>query len=182
MPRKKATKSKRTTRQTVAKAVELVIAKRTRTRTGEVPARILEALASGPKSRSQLQAAAGCSPASLYLHLKALNARGQIVVVGRRAPIALAKPSAATTGPKEPALPVLKSKPVTAAMVAAPVYVAGPLHDALEAVAQRFEAPERIGEKLHTLEQLAKTLPTAVADVLTAIHADLLRLSPGRGA
>ena len=181
MPRTKATKSKRATRQSAPKAVAPVTAKRTHARAGEVPARILEALASGPKSRPQLQAAAGCSIASLYLHLKALHAHGQIAIAGRRAPIALAKPSATTTGPKERALPVLKPKPATA-MIAAPVYVAGPLHDALEAVAHRFEAPERIGEKLHTLEQLAKTLPTAVAEVLTAIHADLLRLSPGRAA
>lgn len=181
MPRKTATKSNRVARQSAPKAGAPITAKRTRARAGEVPARILEALASGPKSRPQLQTAAGCSTASLYLHLKALRTRGQIVIAGRRTPVALAKASAATTGSKERALPVLKPKPTTA-MIAAPVYVAGPLHDALEAVALRFEAPERIGEKLHTLEQLARTMPTAVAEVLTAIHTDLLRLSPGRRA
>ena len=181
MPRKRATPRNPVTQQPVAKPRASVTGARTRARAGEVLTRILEALASGPKSRSQLRAAAGCSTASLYLHLKALHARGQVVVAGRRAPIALAKPSAAPTAPKVRTLPVLKPKPANT-LVAAPVYVAGPLQDALEAVTLRFEAPQRIGEKLHTLEQLAKTLPTAVAEVLTSIHADLLRLSLGRAA
>ncbi len=162
------------------KATPVVAAKPVtkRLRATDVSALILDALSSGPKSRPQLQAAAGCATSSLYRHLSILHTNKQIVVKDRRAPIELAKPASVAAKVPEPKLPVLAAKPANA-VVAAPVYVAGALHDALQAVSHRFEAPSHIGEKLHTLEQLSKSMPAAIADVLTAIHADLLRLSPG---
>lgn len=147
---------------------------------GHAKASILSSLATGPKTRAQLIKAGQLSAPVFYLNLKQLKETNQITVEGRKGLIRLVG-TAATVTPEvqSKSLPVLR--PETSSRVAViPQYVSGDLHDALEAVNARFVAMDRVGEKLHTLEQLSRTLPGPVAEVLKLIHGDLLRLSPAR--
>ena len=155
--------------------------RQTRGPKGHVKVAILSALATGPKTTAQLLKAGGFSSASLYLNLKLLEDEKTIEIGGRGLPIRLASEAAPIQSAPKPAasLPAPKSKQSAKVAVLAE-YVDGQLQDALEAVSARFVAPDRIGEKLHTLEQLSASLPSAVSEVLMAIRADLLRLSPAR--
>jgi len=188
MPRKSTGKASPAIKKKVVKtqirkatAAPSLVARPQRSGRGQVKTNILAALATGPKTSAQLLKSGGFSVASLYLNLKQLKAEHRVIGGGRGGAIRLAEAvaSAAPAATARPALPVLKPAP-TGPVVMLSDYVSGPLHDALESVSARFAAPDRIGEKLHTLEQLARSLPAPVAEVLLSIREDLLRLSPAR--
>lgn len=147
---------------------------------GHAKASILSSLATGPKSRDQLMKAGKLSAPVFYLNLKQLKETKQIAVEGRRGLIRLldttTTPESESSSKSLPALRQLSA----ARLAVIPEFVSGDLHDALEAVNARFMAMDRVGEKLHTLEQLSRSLPSPVSDVLMSIHSDLLRLSPAR--
>ena len=195
MPRKSVSKKVAVSKPTLANkkkiskaAAKPVVAKakaeKKRGPKGHAMASILASLSSGPKTRQELIKAGGFSVASFYLHLKQLKHAKRILVGGRGGVIRLNKLEAVAPEASKPArslLPALKAKPTTHLAVI-PQFVSGELHDALEAVSARFVAVDRVGEKLHTLEQLSRTLPSPIAEVLMSIHEDLMKLSPARAA
>lgn len=187
MPRKSASKTAPSTKRVVKKSMTKLVQKSTgdkkRGARGHVKAAILDSLATGPKTGQQLRNAGKFSAASFYLNLKQLENEGRIVLGGRGLPIRLAGGAPVAQDAKVAKSLVADSKPKPLSRLAVmPEYVSGDLQHALEAVSARFVAPDRIGEKLHALEQLSLSLPAPVADVLLAIRADLLRLSPARQA
>ncbi|MES2682238.1 MAG: hypothetical protein V4650_01870 [Pseudomonadota bacterium] len=187
MPRKstnkKAPSVKPALKKPVMKFAQKTANAKKRGARGHVRAAILDSLATGPKTGKQLRKAGKFSAASFYLNLKQLENEGRIVLGGRGLPIRLAgsEPAAPDAKVTKSLVPASKPKAVSRLAVM-PEYVSGDLQDALEAVSARFVAPDRIGEKLHALEQLSLSLPAPVAEVLLAIRADLLRLSPARQA
>lgn len=143
---------------------------------------ILSMLESGRATAPALLKAGKFSPGSFYLNLSQLVESGEVVNEGRGKELRLASDEerASKVISKSTAVVVAKTKAV-AKVITAPVFVSGTLHEALSSVMARFAAPENIGEKLHTLEQLAQSLPDPVSKVLLSIHSDLMKLSPARG-
>ncbi len=177
-----ATKRKSSKPMAATVAVKKKNARRSRGFKGAAKASILASLASGPKTRQQLIEAGAMTVSSFYLNLKQLQDEKQIVVGGRGGLVQLIKTvgdESSAAKPQKASLPALRARPASS-MTVIPQFVSGPLHDALEAVNARFVAVERIGEKLHTLEQLSRTLPSPVAEVLMAVHSDLMKMSPAR--
>ncbi|GAC1620971.1 MAG: hypothetical protein NVS9B10_03290 [Nevskia sp.] len=153
--------------------------KKLRTRLTGVRGRVLGLLADGPLTSSELVSKGGFSAASLYLNLKALKKDGMVKTIrnGRSVSISL-------TGAPEPAaaegaaMPTPKAAAKTKAKSAlVKAYVPRDLHEALEGLTRRLSPIERADEKLRTLEQLARSLPSPVASVLKDIMGDLARLS-----
>lgn len=151
-----------------------------RKRTTGVRSKVLDLLATGPMTSSDLVAKGGFSAASLYLNLKSLKKDGLIKTArnGRSVSISLSPAArAAAEAPIEgEVLPPPKptAKP-TVALVSA--YVPRDLHEALEGLARRLSPVDRLEEKLMVLEQLSRTMPAPVAAVLQETMADLVRLS-----
>lgn len=187
MPRKSASKTapsaKSVVKKSMKKSVQNNAGDKKRGARGHVRAAILDSLATGPKTGKQLRKAGRFSAASFYLNVKQLENEGRIVLGGRGLPIRLAggAPVAPDAKVAKSLVPAAKLKPASRLAVMTE-YVSGDLQDALEAVSARFVAPDRIGEKIHALEQLSLSLPAPVAEVLLAIRTDLLRLSPARQA
>jgi len=179
---KTALPSKATSLKPSSKKTPVPRSKPERIGRGEVKASILSSLATGPKSREQLIKAGNLSLPSFYLNLRKLRESGQIVVEGRKGLIKLtANASGAIGNVSQPrSLVRLPSEKPDTQLAVIPQFVSGELHDALQAVNARFIAMDRVGEKLHTLEQLSRSLPSPVAAVLMSIHSDLLKLSPAR--
>ena len=150
--------------------------------------RVLQLLASGPRTASELVAKGGFSSAALYLNIKALKAERLIKADrnGREITYSLAEPSVAASKRRKPvaAESVKASLPVpmnaiTASVVVA--YVPEELHAALNGLTQRLAPIHMVGDKLEVLDHLVRTLPKPIAAVLASISDDLRRLSLYQG-
>ncbi|GEM_PF-2003588 len=148
-----------------------------RRRVGGVRKRILKLLASGPKTRAELLKRGKFSDAALYLNLKSLRDEQLIAedTATRKLRLASAtKPLEGVVVEKAAA-----SKPYKAgrAKTSLPVHVPRELHAALNMVLIRLSPIKRSREKLTVLQQLARTTPAPVSEILSSLIDDVVRLS-----
>lgn len=156
---------------------------KTRGRQGNVRGLILDLLAGGPMTTSELVTKGGFSSAAAFMHLKALRADGTIasarngreVMYSLSGAVPVATDSAAATGTAAPAKHGRKPK----AAKAAPVKKgANTSVDAdLERLARRLAPIDQVARKVALLEKLADSVPASVASVLNAIRDDLNRIA-----
>lgn len=169
MPRKKKS----------AVAPKTVRKRRMRGRVSKVRETILKLLAEQPSSRAELLKRGKFSPASLHNHIKALRAEGAVVVDASNRILSLKEGGAATKpagkGASTASLPA-KTAPAQALV---PLHGSRSLHEALDAVSERFKPIVDLDEKLLVLSELGKTMPVAVAGVLAEVASDLMRVSGG---
>lgn len=154
-------------------------------RVSGVSAKILELLAIGSKSTSDLIAEGGFSAAGAFLNLKKLKDAGAVVTerVGRSVHYSLSEgaslPEATSRrgrkkGSKNKVAVKLgrKARSKTAAP-AAPKSLAAEL----AAIADRFRPNADLDQQLDVLDNLVNSMPKSVADVLKSIRAELVRRS-----
>ncbi len=153
-------------------------------RVGNVRGLILKALASGAKTRPNLQKASGASYNALVMHLTRLREEGVVSVDASNRLISLidakpaeaAKPEPKTKPPaKAEATTTLPALAKEAALVAG--YSPRVLNEALDALAARFKPIPALDEKLLVLDQLAEQIGGPIAHVLGSIKGDLVRFS-----
>ena len=151
---------------------------------------ILDLLAAGPKTGSELVAQGGFSVASLYLNLKSLKDDGLIESerVGREVSIRLAGGAAPVEASDEGVSAPIEGEIInreevvvqkTTAVSAA--YRGGDLRSALDQLSARLSPVEGAREKLMVLDQLTRTMPQPIADVLRSLMDDVVRLSTVEG-
>jgi DNA-binding transcriptional ArsR family regulator len=183
--KKADTKAKpKTKREAVATEIVAKTAKaaKTRKRQGNVRSLILEILASGPMTTSELVAKGKFSSAAAFMHLKALRADGAIEGArqGREvyysltgtAPVA-ASAASSEAAPKGARRRGRKAKAVKGSTNARPAS----LDSALESLTRRLAPIDSLDRKLSVLDQLAGSLPASVSSVLAAIRDDLRRIA-----
>lgn len=157
-----------------------------RTRQTGVRGKVLELLASGPKTSAELVRAGGFSSAALYLNIKALKADGQVSAKrnGREIMLSLNGKRSATSQKVqtevivEPVVvgttrPAMKSSDMVIA------YVPAELHEALNGLSRRLQPVDALAEKLNVLDHLCRTIPVPIAAVLKSIAEDLQRVAEG---
>jgi len=145
---------------------------------GSVRTTILSLLSSGSKTRKQLLELGGFSPASLFNVLKVLKTQGAISLSPDNRLVSAAGAAPHKAAPVVHEAEVVNPLSSGKALVAAGEHATRALHEALEAVQRLFVAPDRVKEKLTTLDRLVDTLPAPIADVLAAIREDYARMSP----
>lgn len=153
-------------------------------RVSGVSAKILELLAAGSKSTSDLIAEGGFSAAGAFLNLKKLKDAGAIVAerAGRVVNYSLAEgaslPEAAPRrGRKKGAKNKVADKPVRKAKASKAAAPATPksLAAELAAIADRFRPNADLDRQLDVLDNLVNSMPASVANVLKSIRAELVR-------
>jgi DNA-binding transcriptional ArsR family regulator len=146
---------------------------------GSVRPRILELLGAGPLTRGELLKRGGFSQASLYLHLKALRKDGIVVpdADNRKLKLAAGAPSIEEVAVAEVIETPRAARPTQPSSALVPAGTARALHEALDAVLSRLSPIDRPAEKLLVLEQLARTTPDPVSEVLQLLIDDVRRLS-----
>lgn len=161
----------------------------TRKRQTGVRSLILDLLGAGPKTGSELVAQGGFSVASLYLNLKSLKDEGLIESerVGREVSFRLAgaAPAAAVddsaSAPIEGEIINREEVVVQKVAVVSTAYQGGDLRSALDQLSARLSPVEGAREKLMVLDQLTRTMPQPIADVLRSLMDDVARLSTVEG-
>lgn len=135
---------------------------------------ILELLAAGPLSSQQLLDRAGCSPASLYLNLKALKADGHLDTTreGRTVAYQLRTRAGAVAVASRPA----RGRPARSR----PDAGAADLDAALRVLLAQLSPIDNAADKIRVLTRLAASLPAPVSHLLQAVADDLTRLT-GKG-
>ena len=180
MPRMKSAGKKVATKAARANknaAAEPASAKKTRRRRARgVRKIILGLLAKGPMTRAEIVKAGKISGAALYLHLKALRDEGVVAVdsVSHKLMLGSAAAEAADEGVEEA---VAGDTEQAETLPALPVHVPRALHEALDAVLFRLSPIEHASEKILILEQLSRTTPKPVAEILRSLMEDVARLS-----
>jgi DNA-binding transcriptional ArsR family regulator len=146
--------------------------------------RLLEILAAGPITGPDLLKNGKFTQSSLHLHLKALRDAGMIVSrrIGKAQEIRLAQMPPAAEASIEGVVvdrsePKEDPKPSASAALLPAAFVSRELHDALSAISFRLSPVERAQEKLLVLDQLARTMPGPVSEVLRAVMDDVVKLS-----
>lgn len=158
-----------------------------KTRVGNVRNLILKALASGSKTRPALQKATGASYNALIMHLATLRQEKAVEMDSSNRLVSLVggATSADTARPaKKPATKAASKPPASTLPQLAsesPVVGYSPRHlnEALDALTARFKPIAAVDEKVLVLDQLAVQIGGPVGHVLSAIKADLQRLSHG---
>lgn len=155
-------------------------------RVSGVSVKILELLAAGSKSTSDLIAEGGFSAAGAFLNLKKLKDAGAVVTerVGRAVHYSLAEgasqPEAAPRrGRKKGSKNKVAVKQGRTAKVSKTAAPAAPksLAAELAAIADRFRPNADLDQQLDVLDNLVNSMPKSVADVLRSIRSELVRRS-----
>lgn len=157
-----------------------------RKRQSGVRGRILKILAAGPVSGPELLKQGKFSPAALYLNLKAMRADGLVDSQrnGRTVMLSLTgSGSAAEQAPIEGEVVSEQPRPkAKAGSALVPALIPQDLHEALNVVAIRLSPVARVQEKLVVLDQLARSMPDPVAEVLRSVIDDVARLTTLKSA
>lgn len=177
----KAKPKTKTKREAVATDVVAKVAKpaKTRKRQGNVRSLILEILAGGPMTTSELVTKGKFSSAAAFMHLKALRADGVIEGArqGREVYYSLngaaPREAAPEAAPKVGRRRGRKPKAAKAVVSGRPVS----LESALDSLTRRLAPIDSLDRKISVLDQLAGSLPASVASVLAAIRDDLRRIA-----
>ncbi|MBL6750549.1 MAG: hypothetical protein ISP90_08505 [Nevskia sp.] len=121
------------------------------------------------------------SPAALYLNLKAMRAEGLVESQrhGRSVTIGLAQGAAAAaeSAPIEGEVVAEQPRAKSGGSALVPAMIPQDLHEALNAVAFRLSPVARVQEKLVVLDQLARSMPAPVAEVLRSVIDDVAKLT-----
>lgn len=153
-------------------------------RVSGVSAKILELLAGGSKSTSDLIAEGGFSAAGAFLNLKKLKAAGAVVTerAGRAVHYSLAdgaslQEAAPRRGRKKASMNKAADKPGRKAKAskAASPSASKSLAAELAAIADRFRPNADLDRQLDVLDNLVSSMPASVARVLGSIRAELVR-------
>lgn len=152
-----------------------------RKRQSGVRGRILKILAAGPITGPELLKRGKFSPAALYLNLKAMRAEGLVESQrhGRSVTIGLAQGAAAAaeSAPIEGEVVAEQPRAKSGGSALVPAMIPQDLHEALNAVAFRLSPVARVQEKLVVLDQLARSMPAPVAEVLRSVIDDVAKLT-----
>lgn len=142
---------------------------------GSVRPTILKLLQGGPLTRTEIMERGKFSQAALYLHLKGLRDEGMIEPDEDNRRLRLTGP---IDGIEEVAITEVVEQPrQTKSSALMPANLPRALHQALDAVLYRLSPIERVSEKLLVLEQLSRTTPQPVAEVLQLLIDDVRRFA-----
>lgn len=143
-----------------------------------VRARILKILAHGPITNAALRKEGGFTASALYLHIKALREAGLLSSHRDGRYVTLSLRNGGHGEPLEGEVVADTPRPANSKSSALmPAFVSKELREALNAVAHRLSPVEGAQEKLLVLDQLARTMPAAVSEVLRGVMHDLVKLS-----
>lgn len=146
-----------------------------RTRQRGVRSTILDLLAAAPLSSQEILDRASCSPASLYLNLKALKAEGSLDTT-REGRTVVYRLRGRTEAPRATEPRPARGRPASKQRDAG----AAELDAALRVLLAQLAPIDNAADKIRMLTQLAASLPAPVSHLLQAVADDMTRLT-GKG-